>query len=316
MKLSKSIIILSSLLFSLYPAFSYADAIIESVSPDKALEGEKITINGKGFGGRTSDSYVQFQYKNQKINAKIVDWMDDKINVIVPLFPSEDEGDKIKISTSTDGTSLSNEKEIQFKVYSNKLVFGLIRLKKSGFSDRFILNHFDTYQKTSDTISDNIELNQSDMDKLKRAGFDDDVIASIAMHPQRLSLGVAGIWLYSTADIVNSPILRIFLKPKSYFEQRKPFWRKKCSFPLPLGLLDFEKYDINIGYTTKTSTDAGSEEKSYLLAGFSFELNRSALFNFGYALVPGDIEGKQTQFYFGITVDYNILKDLGILSKK
>ena len=53
----------------------------------------------------------------------------------------------------------------------------------------------------------------------------------------------------------------------------------------------------------------------YVLIGFSNQLNRSALLNIGWALVPGDIEGVETQFYIGFTVDSNFLKEIGIVNK-
>lgn len=67
--------------------------------------------------------------------------------------------------------------------------------------------------------------------------------------------------------------------------------------------------------TSKGSNSAATEQRSYILVGASNQLNRSALLNIGRAFVPGDIKGKEAQWYVGLTLDYNLLKDVGIVSK-
>jgi hypothetical protein len=42
-------------------------------------------------------------------------------------------------------------------------------------------------------------------------------------------------------------------------------------------------------------------------------LNKAALLNFGVAHAVNDVKHEKRQAYVGITVDYNILKDLGVV---
>jgi len=274
------------------------------------VEGDQLEILGRHFGIWTKKSSVTFEIQGKTRAAEIAVWAEGRIVVRVPLFPLIHQialGEKIRVAVIEGDKRTRGEQETSFRIFNRKPLLDVIELKKRGFSDKFILDHFD--KMTSEKTLKGAGFNGIELIRLKTVGFNDDVIASLARHRQYLSIGVAGIWLKETKDLVTSPVLRIFLSPRSYFDRREPFWS------LSLGRQK-EKFDFNIGYTTKTATsENGSEEKSYLLVGFSFELNRSALFNFGYALVPGDTEGRQTQPYFGITVDANILKDLGIMSK-
>lgn len=303
-----------------FPTLSYAAVTINRINiNDKVVEGDEIKITGSGFGNWNSKSFIRFTIDDQSMNAEVMSWKDDEITLVVPIFPSvfKESDVKIEVFTGADQPETGTI-TAKYKTLSDELIQGIIFQKKQGFSDEFILNQFDKQISKEGFKKDG--LHDFETIKLKAAGFNDDVIGKLARHGQRVSIGIAGIWLNETKDLVTSPILRIFLTPKSFFDPRKPFWSQfnlnDFPLPIPTGLFDRDRYDINIGYTTKTSTtDNGSEKKSYLLLGVSFELNRSALFNFGWALVPGDIDGKQKQIYFGITVDYNILKDLGILEK-
>ncbi len=78
-----------------------------------------------------------------------------------------------------------------------------------------------------------------------------------------------------------------------------------------------ERYDLNIGITApaQTGNTDNNYDKSYALIGLSHELNRSALFNIGWAFAPGDVKGRETQMYLGFTVDSNFLKAVGLVSK-
>lgn len=283
-----------------FPALSYA--AVEITPMNEVVEGDEVKIIGSGFGTWNSRSFVKFTIGgDQNINAEVIRWTDDEITLTVPVFPSvfKEADVNIVVSTGADSPETAST-SAKYKVLFNELIQGSILQKKRGFSDAFILNQFDKVISDKKFIGKK-GLNDFELIRLKDAGFNDDVIGKLGRHKQYLTIGIASIWLNGTKDLVTSPILRIFLQPKSFFDYRSPL--KNI-------------YDLNIGYTTKTSTtDNGSEKKNYLLAGFSYELNRSALLNFGWALVPGDIEGKQSQIYFGLTVDSNILRELGILEK-
>ena len=105
--------------------------------------------------------------------------------------------------------------------------------------------------------------------------------------------------------------------PKSFYAPRKDLFEIKYNWlPVPSGLFSLDKWDLNIGLTSSASTSdnsATNDNKNYVLVGFSFEINRSALFNVGRAFVPGNTTGEKSQWYFGITVDQNFFKDIGFI---
>ncbi|MFQ5587491.1 MAG: hypothetical protein ACE5F7_01510 [Nitrospiria bacterium] len=282
--------------------------MIEKV--DEVVEGVKVRIAGSGFRERHPESFVQFEFKTQRLKAGILSWKENEIVVLGPVFPAEYEGGEIKVTVSAGpAAGQMSSVTVPFKVFSNKLTSEIINLKEEGFSDRFIMNQYD--KKISEMGVRDTTLDAFDILKLDEAHLSEDLISNIARHRQYLTIGISGIWLHDTRDLVTSPMIRIFISPRSYFEPRKPFWSKGWDF----GPFNLKRYDLNVGYTTKTSTDSGTEKKSYLLLGLSFELNRAALLNVGMAFVPGDIAGDQTQPYVGITMDSNLLKDIGILDK-
>lgn len=52
-----------------------------------------------------------------------------------------------------------------------------------------------------------------------------------------------------------------------------------------------------------------------MLTGLSFEINKSALLNIGRAFAVNDKTHDKSQTYFGITIDQNYLKEIGITTK-
>jgi hypothetical protein len=306
-------LIAAFLLSFAFPTPSFSAVNIEAIDP--VVAGYEVKIAGNGFG--ESSGSVNFALGNQNILGQITGWTNTEISVVVPVFLSVTDEAEVELSVTTAANETRGTR-VNYKILSS-LIRGVILQKKRGFSDEFILNQFDKETSDEPMGFGSTRLRDFELVKLKDAGFNDDIIGKFGRHKQYLTIGVAGVWLRETTDLAASPILRIFLKPKSFFDYRKPFWSKdKCFGALcfPSGFFDASKYDLNIGYTAETSTtNDGGEKKSYLLAGFSFELNRSALFNFGWALVPGDTEGTQSQVYFGLTVDSNFLRDLGILEK-
>lgn len=206
-----------------------------------------------------------------------------------------------------------------FEEYSINLVEESVVLKQSGVSDSTIVDHLYHIGESShaERVFGNIHLTKEEIKKLKEAGFQDDFIAKFEGHPQHVALGVATIWLTETTDLTYAPMLRIFLVPRSYFTKMRDYWEKweMVGLYYPRGFFHYDRWDINFGVTTLTSADSSSDKRSYVLVGLSHEINRSALLNIGGAVLPGDVKGIQTQIYFGITVDYNFLKYLGIVDK-
>jgi hypothetical protein len=73
-----------------------------------------------------------------------------------------------------------------------------------------------------------------------------------------------------------------------------------------------QRFDVNFGYTA-SSAKIDNEKTNFVLTGLSFELNKAALVNFGVAHAVNDVQHEKRQAYVGITVDYNILKELGVV---
>lgn len=314
-----------------YSMASYAAPKITFISPDVGLPRHTIRIYGTDFGKKTETSSVIFSREPDKKewNGKIIEWTDREITAIIPIIsltPPDAVQQICQVSVKREeGKKPSNSKTFKLLLYQgeNFLVEESIILKKSGVQDQATVEHlFHIGKSLSDKdpevegVFGNTKLTASSIEKLKHAGFDESFIGKMEGHGQTVTLGVAAIWLWNTANLTVTPIIRIFLEPRSYFSARKPFWGGWKNF-FPCGLFQGKRYDLNFGYTTitPTSKDSTLEEKSYVLAGFSFELNRSALLNLGYALVPGDAEGSERQWYVGLTIDQNFLKDIGIMKK-
>jgi len=133
-----------------------------------------------------------------------------------------------------------------------------------------------------------------------------------------VTLGVAGLWLQKTADLVYAPIIRIFLKPRSYFHAYRPYFFDHWGQLFQCGLFQLDRWDINVGLTSNTQTAKSSEaeeKERYVLIGLSHQLNQSAFLNIGWALLPGDTKYVDGQFYVGFTLDANFLKEIGIIGK-
>lgn len=308
----KGLLFFVFLLSILHIPFSFAQEANLRIDSVKFLNGigDTITIVGEGFGKQEGSSHVKFISSNGKeYEAEIKEWAEKEIKAVIPYIPeiaaAESELLKINVMVIVKDNP-SAQKEIE--IYNiRKLVRESIQLKKRGLSDTAIVDHL--YLKKSgfgDT-----KLTGAEIVALKDATFQDDFIAKFEGTPQFVTVGIAAIWLYSTAEVSAAPMLRIFLVPRSYFEPRG-FERRGWSAL-------YRYWDLNVGYTNPTSTTKNSneikEKRSYVLVGLSYEINRSALFNFGVALMPGDIKGKEKQLYFGITVDYNSLKEVGLIPK-
>ncbi len=220
----------------------------------------------------------------------------------------------------------AQESKISSTKYREFLVDEAIQLKKSGTSDVTIVDHLYHIGKTHseddpdfEGVYGNASLSRDEIKRLKEAGFQDEFIAKFEGHPQYITAGVSAIWLDKSAELTAATMLRIFLKPRSYFKAHKPYWSVKeiWGMHFPKGIIDFSnRWDLNIGYTLSVeSTSGDAESNNYLLVGFSHEMNRSVLFNIGYGFVPGDNRREKKQFYLGLTMDSNFLKFLGIVDK-
>jgi hypothetical protein len=314
-------------------AVSYAEEIkITSIEPEFASSGDEITIKGSGFNVtdekgnsmRHPSAYVRFFYeytnfkqetvKIEEWRAEIRRWRDDNIIAKVPFNAKPG----IVYVQVHNGEGISSEPK-EFWIKRANLAEMAKILKKSGMLDSNIVDHL--FHKGKQRLGANSEVEDSfgntsltadEIYELKQCGFQDEFIAKLEGHPQYVSLGIAPIWLTRTANLAYAPIVRVLLIPRSYFYDYRPY------ISWPFGFFQLDRWDLNFGYTNRTSTTESNEikeKKSYALIGLSNQLNRSSLLNIGFALVPGDIEGVETQIYIGFTVDYNLLKGIGVVSK-
>lgn len=178
--------------------------------------------------------------------------------------------------------SLSNL--IQIKQIPRNFVQEGIRLKSGGMDTQALIEHLlhvgtplqNLKNPTSSKIFGRAKLDENDIEAMTSAGLNTDLISKFEGHPQYITLGAAAIWLNDISDLTSFPILRVFIRPRSYFRQRDSWGNSRAWWDYM-----FERMDLN----------------------------------FGKAVVPGGIKWKQSQWYWGLTVDTNFLKDMGVMEK-
>jgi hypothetical protein len=133
------------------------------------------------------------------------------------------------------------------------------------------------------------------------------VIPSKPDDNQNVTLGAAYVWIVGISEFAPTVMMRILLSPRTYQQQ------DSTTFNLMADKIPGAKgrIDLNIGRTSDVLTHNpkdDKEKKAYTIVGLSYMVNASAFINFG--VVPENGYG-----YLGITVDYNLLKGLGVVSK-
>jgi hypothetical protein len=347
-------IILFLLLALIVPlkSFAVAPAVhIDSITPYISEANEPILIKGSGFGSKQEDISVTFKTKLQdcpqsssytgceetkEYNVIVTKIADNQIEILTPTF-SEKSFFKVVVSRKDNG-GLINSNEVDFASYYNSLVDESIILKESGMNDAAIVDHL-SFQMISDDKKGsvnkesfgNVKVSANDQKRLKVAGLSDDYISKLQGEPQRVTIGLAGVWLPRTSELVPAPMIRILLTPRSYFYERKAYMGEiPCltgclkGIPFPNGLFDLAtRWDLNFGITSSTpstkSSDSQTKKTNYFLVGFSNEINAAAFLNVGMALAIKDLNGVvnpiKRQWYLGVTIDSNFLKVIGITEK-
>lgn len=188
--------------------------------------------------------------------------------------------------------------------------------KKQGLSDAAILGHISKMatqelndKGVSPSVFDGVPIRGSGVEQLKQVNFSEDFITKLEGQPQWVTLGMAAIFLPDGGKVTTAPLLRIMLEPKSYYKPRYKFGHL---FSNEFSSVLRQKFDVNIGYTV-ISIKTDSENTNFLLAGFSYEINPSALLNFGAAIPTGSVKDKSVTSYVGVTVDQNFLKAIGLM---
>ncbi len=299
---------------------------IESIEPQPLVMSPNpppvIAIHGKNLDQAETARFITEKYDDAlkkfvvtTIPAQIEKKENQIILVKVPNELKQQICTAVQLSSKNDAVSA-----VKKVIVLRDVVYEAIKMKQSGsFQEPFIIDHLFHARKADeyDNVFGNIKLTADEMSVLNSVKFSDDFIAKMEGQPQYVTIGMAGIWLNETAELVAAPMIRIFLTPRSYYSPRKPLIESFGIFKLPTGFRFVDKWDLNVGYTASASTqkngDPAKEQKNYVLIGLSYEINRSALFNIGMAYVPGDVKGVQKQVYFGFTLDQNILKQVGLL---
>lgn len=309
---------------------------IFSLSPTIGRPIDVVTIQGKGFGNYNKKSYVKIGNviadikKDEKdTDDQKTNWNDDNIKIVIPNT-LKGNFDLQVYNAVKEGGFFSNIAKLG--VYASDLdsiVADTIKMKKSGVSDAAIIEHL---YNSKECDEQDLKckghgigsLTGAQVERLKQNGFQDEFISKFQGYKQNVSLGVSTVWLSETRNYAIAPILRVLIVPRSYFYDYRPFWIKtpicwkEHCLRSPSGIFQFDRWDLNFGITNTTSTDSqtgNTDSKNYILIGASLAVNREALLNIGYAAVSGNTSGKDSQAYVGITVDYNILKTLGIVEK-
>jgi len=299
-----------------------------SISRNDEDGGKSLVVRGENLGYASEKNSIVLQYivekKDKEVTVtKFISWTGNKIEFEIPEdFPSFDTTVRI---TKLNDSALEDAQE-KFSVQNpalNEYVKTAVVLKNNNNADEsFILEYIaNEQQRKVDADPSNkklvflgTRLEDIDLKTLSENKFSQDFIGKLTGISQYVTVGVSAVWLTKNHDLVTSPTLRIFINPKSYFAPRTPLFTTKIFSKAWLnGIRD--KIDINFGYTAKSETDSstGSKNTNYVLAGLSFEINRSALLNVGTALATKDVNNDKTQFYIGLTVDSNLLKGLGLM---
>lgn len=302
---------------------------ITGISPIIVVPGDIVTISVEDFGKDITLTLKAGESANQEILSISPVKKDNKhYEVTVPMLRGG--SSKATISMTSDKLDVKpvNDKAgnpipLDIYIYSNTYIREAVLWKSMPQSAT--LEHIATLMqrstddgRNSDALFHGVPIIGGDLQALKDAGYDADFIQKLEGQKQYLSIGMTGILLTKANDLVAAPMLRIFIQPRCYFRQRVPFWSLDYS-PLKWVQGFLERTDFNFGYTVvKTKVDKDSTttvETNFMLAGLSYEINKAALFNAGWALPVNSGVKEKGQIYVGITVDSNLLKELKILEK-
>jgi hypothetical protein len=341
-------IVIAVFLLSLLALKSYSansEVHIDLITPSVSMENDLLLIKGKGFGQTKENVSVKFRMKlkvcqqndteckeYEEYDAIVSRVTDTEIDVRTPAV-----SEKAILKVRVDVKDSNPSNEVEFGIYWQRLVDQSITLKKSGMNDPAIVDHLYFQSISSDGataakregVFGNIKLNAEDISKLKSNGFNEEYIAKLEGQKQYVTLGVGGIWLNRTSELVAAPMIRILLVPRGYFYEREDYWgewswggrkwpRNNLYWvPKPQGIVSVSRWDLNIGATSSasTGTDSTGQKTNYVLFGLSHEINIAAFINVGIALSTDNTKGIKKQFYWGVTVDSNFLKAIGIMNK-
>jgi hypothetical protein len=301
------------------------DPVISEISPTIVTDDDLVTVNGENFKAENIAVAVTKIDKDDKPQGGSVPVKPEKADAKSLEFkwPKIQGGStRVAVSVVNFGVAKSNERVVNY--YSSGLdpyVQTAIRLKKTMTSAQ-MLDHISKKieedvrsGKATSALFTGVKLSDTDVLALKDAGYDADFIAQLEGQDQQyVTLGWAAVFLPNGAQVTTAPMLRVLLTPKSYFRPRFPLMSSTYVFTKDWLNGIREAIDFNVGYTVVTTKSESTETKTnYFLTGLSYEINKSALLNIGAAFPVNNATKNSVKFYTGITLDQNLLKNIGLL---
>jgi hypothetical protein len=296
--------------------------ILTEVKPTAASEGSLLELSGENFeciDGKEFKGKVIFSRKGTEEAATVRSCSPTTIVVQVP------ELERGPYVITVEDAQRQRSRSRDFFLLES-VVARAIGMKKAGMSTAAIVSIFDVegvFVRLKGRI-----LTSEEVKALRDAGFEDDFIEKLALVPSYVTVGPAVIWLANANEVVGAGLVRIYIPPRNFLERRKPVsllpmflqgWGSKDKDEETLWFLNpkavVDRFDLNFGMTTNAGTEDNVKAAPFFLLGGSYELNRYSLLNLGIAFTTEGDFSDNVQFYFGFTVDSNILKELGIISK-
>lgn len=315
-EMRKIIIRIAPFLFALLLCPEASASKCEVTDKTHTFAGDELQITGAEFGSDAGKGNAYFyEYdesatKDVKKSLFIINWTDTQVDLIVPKTKSKQILVQLYRDINGKETKLC-EDSFQLNIIG-EVVSESITLKRNRYSQKSIINHL-AHKRLSngDPTFGKYQLSAEEMSLLKDEGFEVDYIEKLEGQSIPVTVGVMALRLTKSNKITFGPVIRIMLVPRSYFHPYKPYFDKYY----PKGLLHLDRWDLNLGYTTSTKSDNGeSDDGNFFLGGFSHQINQGALLNIGFALLDGQ-DGKEGQFYYGITLDTEFLKLIGFIDK-
>jgi hypothetical protein len=298
---------------------------VKNMVPNIAVPGELIKVSGENFNN-TVKVVLKYSAVGTERSVTITPESVEKNTTLTFKVPMMEGSSKVSLFLRTGETDYDSKQTLC--IYSNKYIREAINWKTNGMTDTAILEHIaKMLQDETDSGNNSFKLFTGipiigdELGQLREAKFSEDFISKLEGQKQYVTFGITAVLLAKTSDLVAAPMARIFIVPKSYFKTRVPFFNTHYTFREWIaGVL--ERTDLNVGYTvikskvsdTANTSSGNDKDTNYILVGGSYEINKAALFNIGWGIPVNVPDKKKGQLYFGVTVDYNILKALNIVN--
>ncbi|MBU0674198.1 MAG: IPT/TIG domain-containing protein [Proteobacteria bacterium] len=306
----------------------FANPILNSVQPPTVVVGERVTLTGT-FIAATDKIRLEIDGQAILLEPEQATASNAQISFVAPVIAI---GAVVKVSVEDNAGAISNDK-YEILICGNLSIREAVIWKKAGMPETNILAHVSLLAEKDlegersgkkpvcsqiaagrPQYFNGVRILGNDLNVLKAANFTDDFVARLEGQKQYVTLGLSAVYFREFDEVATAPILRILLVPRSYYQPREPLLTTRIfSKSWWTGLK--ESLDVNVGYTVMSNNAGGTETSdNYLLVGFSYEMNRSAFLNFGQAIPVNNDNAAEKTWYWGITVDQNFFKAMGLMN--